>query len=561
MKYRRTITHKLITVLFSVLLLSIFGWILNHLILAHITKSNEIKIDAGIHQMSFTQDMIEHDLQIINELLSLSHLTTAQTGYLSMLKSNLFYTNNDMKSFFGIVGQALFYSEKAGITDNVVYLYANMAKYFHEMGDLDEAEAMIKKAYSIKSFYECGDIFTKLQSLQVYSRVLAEKGDYENAIRVADQLIEASDSEYINSFNKNFSMFYRRSGEVIKVLALLGNKAYKVAFEQAQILRDKYFNNDDVISQFNAFDFYLPLLYAQAVSSCELGNYKESLNYLKEYSDFCDMYFFTKLKLALSKKIMLSLPLSMDKERTELFIAISETAERFEQDLLEGYTLMTKDKFLSMIDTLSIKTSVQENRTQALKRYYFYSTILLFFFLIIIVLYNQMQLDGLTRLNNRASLNAKIKRLAFINKKYAAIMLDIDNFKRINDTYGHAYGDYVLKYVAGILAASERQGITAYRYGGEEFVILLEKNDLEKAIRVAESMRSEIARGVLEQNVKVTASFGIGTAPENPIEQADKNMYKAKTSGKNFTAYEKDGKEYLAERRLDIRNPIPVPKN
>ena len=140
-------------------------------------------------------------------------------------------------------------------------------------------------------------------------------------------------------------------------------------------------------------------------------------------------------------------------------------------------------------------------------------------------------------------------------------MLDIDNFKRINDTYGHAYGDYVLKYVAGILAASERQGITAYRYGGEEFVILLEKNDLEKAIRVAESMRSEIARGVLEQNVKVTASFGIGTAPENPIEQADKNMYKAKTSGKNFTAYEKDGKEYLAERRLDIRNPIPVPKN
>ena len=140
-------------------------------------------------------------------------------------------------------------------------------------------------------------------------------------------------------------------------------------------------------------------------------------------------------------------------------------------------------------------------------------------------------------------------------------MLDIDNFKRLNDTYGHAFGDQVLKYVANILASAETQGISAYRYGGEEFVILVEKNDLEKAIRIAESLRSEIARGVLEQGVKVTASFGIGMVPDNPIEQADKNMYKAKNSGKNFTAYEKDGKEFLAERRLDIRNSIQKSEN
>ena len=561
MKYRRTISHKFIISLFSILLLSVSLWLGNHALIIYHQKVNVKIIDEETKKMGYSRDKIEHDLEIINNLLSLKHLTFSQMGFLSMLKANRFFMNNQMQLFFEHVGYALFYSEKAGITDNVVYLYANMAKYFHQVGDLNQAEEMINRALFIKPFNDCKDIFTKLQANQVYSRVAVEKGYFESALASAEQLIEDSDSEYINSFNKDFGIFYRRSGEVVKLLALLGQEKIQEAYEQSKILRDKYYVQDDVISQFNAFDFYLPLLYVQSVSACLLGKYNESLSYLKEYSDFCDMFFFTKHKLSLSKRILLNLPQSMDKERTELFISISETAEKFEQDMLEDYTYMTKDKFLTMIDTLSIKTSVQENRTQALKRYYFYSTILLFFFLIIIVLYNQMQLDGLTRLNNRASLNAKIKRLAFINKKYAAIMLDIDNFKRINDTYGHAYGDYVLKYVAGILAASERQGITAYRYGGEEFVILLEKNDLEKAIRVAESMRSEIARGVLDQNVKVTASFGIGTAPENPIEQADKNMYKAKTSGKNFTAYEKDGKEYLAERRLDIRNPIPVPKN
>ncbi|MCR4626346.1 MAG: GGDEF domain-containing protein [Treponema sp.] len=560
MKYTRTITQKLIIVLSSVFLLSISGWFGYNLFLSHIRKSNEIKIDVETHKMGFSQDTIEHDLKLMDNLLSLPHLTIGQIGNISMLKSTLYYTNNDMKSFFETVGYALFYLEKSERIDDVVYLYTNMAKYFHEMGDINEAEIMIKKAFSIKSFYECENIFTKLQALQVYSRISVERGDFETALRAADQLIVDSDSDFINAFNKNFGMYYRRSGEVVKVLALVENKAYKIALEQAELLREKYYSEDEIVSQFNAFDFYLPLLYIQAVCSSELGDFKASLTYLNEYAQFCDMYFFTKLKLALSKKIMLKLPFSMDKERNELFISISETAEKFEQDLLENYTLMTKDKFLSMIDTLTVKTSVQENRSKALKRYYFYTTILVFFLLVIIILYNQMRLDGLTRLNNRASLNAKIKRYSFFNKKYAAIMLDIDNFKRINDTYGHAYGDYVLKYVAKVLATSEGQGVTAYRYGGEEFVILLEKNDLEKAIRVAESMRSEIARGVLEQNVKVTASFGIGTAPENPIEQADKNMYKAKTSGKNFTAYEKDGKEYLAERRLDIRNPIPVPK-
>ena len=559
MKYRRTINQKLIFVLLALFLLNVFGWLINHAVVVHDRNANVKKIDSEIHKMGYAQNMIEHDLEILDGLLSLRHLTTAQLGELYMLKSTLYYTNNDMTSFFETVGNALFYEEKAENTDDMVYLYANMAKYFHEVGDTAEAKAMIDKAYSIRPFYECQNVFTKLQALQVYSRIAVEKGDFETALRAADQIIADSESEFINSFNQNLSVYYRRSGEVVKVLVTLFRNDFKKAYEDSKALRQKYYSQDEIVSQFNAFDFYLPLLYVQSVSACQLGHYGESLDYLKQYSDFCDQYFFTKLKLSLSKKIMLLLPHAMEKERTALFVSISDVAEKFEQDMLEGFTRMTRDKFLTMIDSLSEKTDMRESRLRSIKQAYLNLTVLLFLLLVIVSLYYQLQLDGLTRLNNRASLNARVRRFSLMNKKYAAIMVDIDNFKRLNDTYGHAFGDYVLKYVAGVLASAEGRGITAYRYGGEEFVIIIEQNDLEKAIRVSENLRSTICRNVLDKGVRVTASFGIGMVPDNPIEQADKNMYKAKESGKNFTAYEKDGKDFLAERRLEIRNPVPKP--
>ena len=302
MKNRRTINSKIIIVLLSLFLLNIFGWLLNYLITIHAKKYNVAKIDHDIHMMGYAQDTIEQDLQILDNLLSLRHLTVFQIGQISMLKSTLYYTNNDMNSFFNTVGTALFYSEKAGTKDDLVYLYANMAKYFHEMGDIDEAEAMINKAFSIRSFYECENIFTKLQALQVYSRVAVEKNDFETALRAADQIIENSESDFINSFNQNFSVYYRRSGEIVKALVSLEKADYKNALEQANLLHEKYFSQDEIVSQFNAFDFYLPLLYVQTLSTAWLGDFKASLNYLKQYSDFVTSISLQNLSFRFQKK-------------------------------------------------------------------------------------------------------------------------------------------------------------------------------------------------------------------------------------------------------------------
>ncbi|MBI1322613.1 diguanylate cyclase [bacterium] len=132
---------------------------------------------------------------------------------------------------------------------------------------------------------------------------------------------------------------------------------------------------------------------------------------------------------------------------------------------------------------------------------------------------------------------------------FAVILMDLDLFKLVNDTYGHIAGDFVLKTVAGIARnTANRPGELVGRFGGEEFLILLPKTDRESASAIAESMRAKIeAEPVmvegLPQPIHVTASFGIavcqGPAAEGDqetliiLDKADKALYRAKHEGRN----------------------------
>jgi diguanylate cyclase (GGDEF)-like protein len=156
--------------------------------------------------------------------------------------------------------------------------------------------------------------------------------------------------------------------------------------------------------------------------------------------------------------------------------------------------------------------------------------------------------DGLTGLNNHRSfqqiLKDEITRSIRYNDPLSLIICDIDFFKKVNDTYGHPFGDIVLKEVAATLDGSIRQSIdTASRYGGEEFALILVKTDLDGARETAERIRQAIAskvyKGPAGQDVSVTMSFGISGYREHArhidelIKKADKALYRAKENGRN----------------------------
>ncbi|MBS1040415.1 diguanylate cyclase [Gluconobacter cerinus] len=125
---------------------------------------------------------------------------------------------------------------------------------------------------------------------------------------------------------------------------------------------------------------------------------------------------------------------------------------------------------------------------------------------------------------------------------FSVLMVDVDHFKSINDTFGHVVGDSVLRYVAKVLVTQCRMSDFIFRYGGEEFLVLLTETAEEQAIQVAERIREAIEREcvlvVNGNNIHTTASFGIATFDGHPdyrhlIEDADRALYLAKSSGRN----------------------------
>ena len=136
-------------------------------------------------------------------------------------------------------------------------------------------------------------------------------------------------------------------------------------------------------------------------------------------------------------------------------------------------------------------------------------------------LFDQARTDPLTGLYNRLKLREDLDLLSAKAGRrpgpYCALMFDIDNFKAYNDTYGHLAGDKVLATVAGLLLKTLRQGDQAYRYGGEEFLVLLEKTLLPQAVLVAESCRQavqalELPHAASPQRI-VTVSVGVAHWP------------------------------------------------
>ena len=156
-------------------------------------------------------------------------------------------------------------------------------------------------------------------------------------------------------------------------------------------------------------------------------------------------------------------------------------------------------------------------------------------------------LDGLTGLCNRRHLMERLSEEVLRAQRYrlplSCLMLDLDHFKRVNDTYGHQAGDAVLRQFAGILRASARNVDVLGRYGGEEFTIVLPQTGPEGARTLAERIRQRVADTAFDiggQTISCTTSVGVAAAPEGDIPatdwliaRADEALYRAKAAGRN----------------------------
>ena len=161
-------------------------------------------------------------------------------------------------------------------------------------------------------------------------------------------------------------------------------------------------------------------------------------------------------------------------------------------------------------------------------------------------IYRLTTIDGLTQIYNKRyfleTLEREISRAHRYRRELTLMMMDIDHFKKINDTYGHLAGDYVLKQLASVIKARIRREDTMSRYGGEEFALVLPEVDQINAGQTAEKIRKLVEKTVFkfeDTKIPVTVSMGVSALdpetkdPNDFIKRADEKLYQAKNQGRN----------------------------
>ena len=155
--------------------------------------------------------------------------------------------------------------------------------------------------------------------------------------------------------------------------------------------------------------------------------------------------------------------------------------------------------------------------------------------------------DSLTGIPNKRALDDALQRSSLLSERhgepYSLVLCDLDHFKTINDTHGHVVGDHILQIAAAEIEKSIRTSDSVYRFGGEEFAILLPHTSEQDAKDVAERVRKAIAAIRVdggEKELKVTTSCGVATflpqeAPQAWLARADEALYRAKHQGRNCT--------------------------
>jgi len=229
---------------------------------------------------------------------------------------------------------------------------------------------------------------------------------------------------------------------------------------------------------------------------------------------------------------------------------------KYQNDVDEEY--LVHSKYIPELDLyLLVQAKVSDFTTEVLRTFYInfalslLVTLLIIFIIARMIRHQNLKLeilansDELTSLPNRRIFDEKLKQLLLLNERKkintSILFFDIDDFKKVNDKFGHNIGDKVLKRIAQIMKESIRQSDFYARWGGEEFIVAFVNSSLEDSINTSEKLRASIESDkqlLFLVNEGITASFGLTQIEEKDtlesvLKRVDSSLYEAKGSGKN----------------------------
>lgn len=415
-----------------------------------------------------------------------------------------------------------------GDNDVLNYIQSRSLLYmgiiYYTLGDCETAKKYLNESFNINISDEDRNYQAKISSLNNLYAV-AQK---ENNIDEMKEVIEKY-TEYINKGKPRADMYALYTIQCANYFLHIND------FENAQYYIDITSKNLEEYGMGGVRALYIPHEMNKISLIYKKGDIdKACQEYEKLIEGYEGDYLF--------KKAMYEDLIEICKEKGD-YEKLYEYSEKLNEVYNDEALMINKDYASYSVEKYEYELNMRKMNEKRIREYIgmFVFIICTSTFVIIIYMRNkslkvQNVTDGLTKVYNRSYFNKVYSQKLKNDENFFTYIFDIDNFKSVNDTYGHVVGDTVLKEVAKTAKKAVGKQGELFRYGGEEFVVLTDEKDEMTIIKLAENIRKDIENLKWENGMHITISMGVAdrkAAENDPLEEADKRLYQSKKTGKN----------------------------
>ncbi|NMS89003.1 diguanylate cyclase [Clostridioides difficile] len=410
-------------------------------------------------------------------------------------------------------------------------LDVDLASILLKVGGYETGEKLIRNSFDIDIDEGEKNGMVRLYALINLSEIYVELGEYDKAIKTSSRVKDYKKFVKIDDYN-DFEIIasimqanaYVGKNDIPKARTLLERANYLIESDKSVHILDK--------------DMY----YYMAMGNLEYKNenYNSAIDNYKNSLEISDKRKLIQEKIKILNKILKIY------EKQENVNAVNKYQKILISEYKENKKIRDSEISFYIIDKVSNESALFEKTKKEIKYYKILFTVIIIAIFGSTILYNRLKYfkaqnlhDGLTNVYNRKSFDIMYEKYIEKDDNFALVMIDIDNFKLINDNYGHKFGDIVIKGITNTISVMLEQEDKVFRYGGEEFSVLIRNKSGEEVVNIIDNIRIAIANKKWGEDVTVTISAGVAHIfdSKNVLEEADKNLYKAKQLGRNKVVY------------------------
>lgn len=511
-------------------------------------RTNHTKYQELIgDNLTYERETMDEQLNMALDWFEHRHLFNGDKGRICERISLIYQVQGDEMAYYRYLGYALYYLEQSDDKDYTVNIYLDLANFYINNYSYDSAQRMIESAQKIESFEEIESLQIKSYAYRIQGMLQTLRGEYEEAEKSLNKSLEVvalSDTgyfedAYVAMAEVWLARVYFETGRRAECGQLIdkydGNPLLNQEIYRDIMIRDCVIPFEEVKCLFAVSGIYEK--YEGVVTHDMQEELVASSSMIEDFIEICEENGYEMHELVLLLRMQNQYPSQSAEVNEKLYATLS----RLYNEILERQNIGYSKVIDSQINDSMIEMARDESDAKKEKNREAYSIITILGLLVLLmtgtwIIINNSY-DGLTQLLNRKQFDKKLAALRKRKQQYGIVMMDIDNFKKVNDVYGHPIGDEVLQRLGQILAKEETKNVLAYRYGGEEFVLILKKEVLGSARSIAQRIRTTMEHETWDFDPEkvITLSLGIaaGSGDDDVVTMADENLYTSKKNGKN----------------------------